>query len=61
MRLAFEESYEGDRVLALIEGLRGMVLDAYNGQQEFYLLDELDPQKLYNAARNIEIAVNYAD
>lgn len=57
MRLAFEEDFQGDRVLALVEGLRGMVLDAYNGQQEFYLLDELDPQRLYNAARNIEIAV----
>ncbi len=57
MRLAFRESYRGDRVLALVEGLRGMVLDAYNGQQEFYLLDELEPQKIYNAARNIEIAV----
>lgn len=57
MRLAFEDSYHGDRILALMEGLRGMVLDSYNGQQEFYLLDELDPQKMHNAARNVEIAV----
>jgi len=57
MRLAFQNSYRGDRVLALIEGLRGMVLDSYNGQHEFYLADELDPQKMYNAARNVEIAV----
>ena len=57
MRLAFRENYAGDRVLALVEGLRGMVLDSYNGQQEFYLPDELDPQKIYNVARNIEIAV----
>lgn len=57
MRLAFQNSYRGDRVLALVEGLRGMVLDSYNGQHEFYLADELDPQKMYNAARNIEIAV----
>jgi len=57
MRLAFDDSYNGDRILALVEGLRGMVLDAYNGQQEFYLLDELDPQKMYNAARNVEVAV----
>jgi len=57
MRLAFDESYSGDRVLALVEGLRGMVLDSYNGQREFYLPDELDPQKLHNAARNVEIAV----
>lgn len=56
MRLAFDSLYHGDRVLALVEGLRGMVLDSYGGKREMFLLDELDPQKLYNAARNIEIA-----
>jgi hypothetical protein len=56
MRLAFDEGFYGDRVLALVEGLRGMIFDSYNGKREFFLLDELDPQKLYNAARNIEIA-----
>ncbi len=56
MRLAFDDEFYGDRVLALVEGLRGMLLDSYNGKKEFFLLDELDPQKLYNAARNIEIA-----
>ena len=29
---------------------------SYNGKTEFYLTDSLDPQKLYNSARNIEIA-----
>lgn len=57
IRLAFDEAYTGDRVLAFSEGLRSMILAAYNGKQEFYLMDELDPQKLYNAARNIETAV----
>ncbi len=56
MRLAFDDGYYGDRVLALVEGLRGMLLDSYNGKREFFLLDELDPQRIYNAARNIEIA-----
>ncbi len=56
MRLAFADDYYGDRVLALMEGLRGMLLDSYNGKREFFIMDELDPQKLYNAARNIEIA-----
>jgi hypothetical protein len=56
MRLAFDDNYYGDRVLALVEGLRGMLLDSYGGKREFFLLDELNPQKLYNAARNIEIA-----
>ncbi|PLX62683.1 MAG: hypothetical protein C0630_05625 [Sedimenticola selenatireducens] len=54
--LTFDEDYRGDRVLAFIEGLRGMILAAHNDKQTFYLTDELDPQKLYNAARNIEIA-----
>ncbi|WP_275096308.1 hypothetical protein [Sedimenticola hydrogenitrophicus] len=54
--LTFDEQYRGDRVLAFVEGLRGMILAAHNGKQTFYLTDELDPQKLYNAARNIEIA-----
>ncbi len=57
MYLAFDEKYEGDRVLALVEGLRGMIMDSYNGKQEIYLLDELDPQKIYYSARNIEITV----
>ncbi len=56
MRLAFDSDYHGDRVLALVEGLRGMLFDSYNGKRELFLLDELNPQKLYNAARNIEIA-----
>jgi hypothetical protein len=55
--LAFDSYYSGDRVLAFVEGLRGMILQAHNNKQSFYLTDELDPQKLYNAARNIEIAI----
>ncbi len=57
IRLAFDSDYEGDRVLAFIEGLRGMVIASYNNKREFFITDELDPQKLYNAARNMEIAV----
>ena len=56
IRLAFDETYVGDRVLALIAGLTDMVQQAYGGKREFYLLDSLDAQKLYNSARNIEIA-----
>ena len=33
-----------------------MVFISYNGKTELYLTDVLDPQKLYNSARNIEIA-----
>ena len=34
-----------------------MMQVAFNDKTEFFLLDELDPQRLYNAARNVEIAV----
>lgn len=54
--LAFREDYGGDRVAAFVWGLTSMTLAAYNDRMEFYAVDELDPQKLYNAARNFEIA-----
>ena len=38
-------------------GLIGMVDAAFEHKDDFYVLDSLDAQKLYNCARNIEIAV----
>ena len=57
IHLAFREDYKGDRVLAFIAGLGGMIQTAFNDRSEFFVLDDLDPQGLYNAARNVEIAV----
>ena len=57
IHLAFQESYRGDRVLAFVAGIGGMVQTAFQDKTEFFLLDDLDPQSLYNAARNVEIAV----
>ena len=57
IHLAFDQTYEGDRVFALIAGLTSMIMAAYDNKTEFYMLDKADPQKLYNSARNIEIAV----
>ncbi|HVN35216.1 MAG TPA: hypothetical protein VMU96_08175 [Casimicrobiaceae bacterium] len=54
--LALKPDYAGDRVFAFGVGLASMVLLSYNGKTEFYLTDALDAQKLYNCARNIEIA-----
>jgi len=34
-----------------------MIQTAFQDKTEFFLLDDLDPQDLYNAARNVEIAV----
>ena len=33
-----------------------MLLKAHGNKKDFYLTDSLDPQNIYNAARNIEIA-----
>ncbi len=54
---AFSAGYQGDRVLALMAGLLGMSAAAFENKDDFYLLDDLDEQKLYNCARNIEIAI----
>lgn len=55
--LAFKEDFAGDRVAAYIAGMATMILSAYGDKTEFFALDGLDPQKLYNSARNVEIAV----
>ncbi|MEW5783360.1 MAG: hypothetical protein ACOY6N_10975 [Pseudomonadota bacterium] len=50
------EDYPHDRVAAFIGGLNTMLFDAFDGKTEFFILDDLDAQRLYNAARNVEIA-----
>jgi hypothetical protein len=50
------EDYPHDRVAAFVGGLTNMLHDAFEGKFEFFLFDDLDAQKLYNAARNVEIA-----
>lgn len=54
--LAFDEQYQGDRVLPFIVGLQTMLAKAHNYQEEFFIPDNIDPQKIYNVARNVEIA-----
>lgn len=50
------DDYPQDRVAAFVGGLRNMVYDAFDGKTEFFAFDDLDAQKLYNCARNVEIA-----
>lgn len=57
MALALDPKFKGDRVFALMVGLVDMIHRSYNYNSEFFMLDELDEQKLYNSARNIEILV----
>ena len=54
---AFRPEFAGDRVLSLVVGLQTMLLKAHGGKSDFYLTDSIDPQKVYNVARNVEIAV----
>lgn len=55
--LSFDENFKGDRVFAAMVGLTEMLRRSYNHQQEFFIIDSLDEQSLYNSARNIEIFV----
>ena len=54
--LTFNENFKGDRVLPFIVGIYTMLIKAHGGKKEFYLFDSIDPQLLYNASRNVEIA-----
>lgn len=56
MYLAFKPEYKGDRVLAFIVGIQTMMIKARGNKTEFYITDVVDPQSVYNTARNIEIA-----
>lgn len=55
--LAFSEAYAGDRVAALMFGLLSMADAAFEHKEEFYVLDGLNELKLYNCARNLDVAV----
>lgn len=55
--MALDLEYTGDRVFPLLVGLTSMIRNSYDNHTEFFLIDSLDPQKLYNSARNIEILV----
>ncbi len=57
VRIALDETYQGtDRVLPFIFGLRKMIMASYDDHTAFFYLTSIDGQKLYNSARNIEIA-----
>jgi hypothetical protein len=56
-RLSFQEHYVGDRVQAFMTALTSMLMASYDYKSDFFLPDSLAAQKLYNSARNIEVAV----
>jgi len=57
LSLALAGDFKGDRVAAFIYASADMLVTAHGGKTSFYLTDALDAQYIYNAARNIEIAV----
>ena len=57
IHLAFRDDFAGDRVLAYVAGLGSMLQTAFHDKTEFFMLDDLNAQGLYNAARNVEIAI----
>ena len=54
---ALSPDFAGDRVAAFIVACADTIVTAHGGKREFYYLDGVDPQHLYNAARNMEIAL----
>ena len=57
LELALSVDYRGDRVMAMMAGLNGMIRHAYGYKEEFFMFDQLDQQKHYESARNVEILV----
>ena len=57
LSLALGQDFRGDRVAAFIYASADMLITAHGNKTAFYLTDALDAQYVYNAARNIEIAV----
>ena len=57
LALALAPEYADDRVAAFIHAVADMLIAAHGGKTEFFLIDGLDAQHLYNAARNLETAV----
>ena len=56
LTLAFAPDYSGDRVLAFSVGMGSMIMQSFNNYSEFYALDYIDAQKIFNSARNLEVA-----
>lgn len=56
IKMTFDNTYQGDRVFSFIVGLSSMLMASYGDKTDFYMLDKVDGQALYNSARNIEIA-----
>jgi hypothetical protein len=57
LALALSPDFSGDRVAAFIIACDDTIVTAHGGRRDFYYLDAIDPQHVYNAARDMEIAL----
>ncbi|MFP8966533.1 hypothetical protein ACKC9G_08165 [Pokkaliibacter sp. CJK22405] len=55
--LAFDPTFRGDRVFALMVGLTSMLDAAYGNRTDYYFIDQLPADKLDKSARNLEIVL----
>lgn len=56
LSLALQPEFGGDRVAAFIYAAADTLITAHGARTSFTLVDGLDPQHIFNAARNLEIA-----
>ncbi|ODP34212.1 hypothetical protein A9762_02965 [Pandoraea sp. ISTKB] len=56
LSLSLDPTFSGDRVAAFVFSLSDTIIAAHGGTTVFYLSDGLDAQRIFNAARNVEIA-----
>ena len=49
--------FNGDRVAAFVMSCHDTIVTAHGGKRDFYYLDGVDPQHVFNAARNMETAL----
>lgn len=57
LSLALSPQFSGDRVGAFIAACADTIVTAQGNRREFLYLDGIDPQHVYNAARNMETAL----
>ncbi|MDF0604928.1 hypothetical protein HZU77_004560 [Neisseriaceae bacterium TC5R-5] len=55
INLSLDPGFQGDRAGTLIYGLGSMLVEAYGGRTELYLIHGLDAQQISNASHNLEV------
>lgn len=52
--LAFDETFGGDRILALVVGIETLLFEGYGSQNEFEIPPQRDPQKLQQLQQQLK-------